>query len=133
MHMYCMEAYKHARNSSGRLAICVIYINYFMYHTHRSSFPDVLAVTTHHSMISCLPIRSANKQMELCGPQRFHQFDARGSQAAQTKRLVQLGLEHSTLVTYYTGFHGSSEGEGSEKQGPCVSSCPVYQASKASS
>ena len=66
--------YKHARNSSGRLAICVIF--YFMYHTHRSSFPDVLAmeaVTTHHSLISCLPnlpIRSANKQMELCGPHK---------------------------------------------------------------
>ena len=41
------------------------------------------------------------------------------------------GAQHSgdTEVQewYYTGFHGSSEGEGSEKQGP------VYQASKASS
>ena len=107
---------------------------------HRA-FPDVLAmeaVMTHHSLISCLtnlPIRSAKKQMELwtSQKQRFHRSDALirslgkpSITAAQAKRLVQLGLEHSTLVTLRSksgtpeAFMEALKGKGVKSKALCI-------------
>ena len=98
---------------------------------------------THHSLISCLtnlPIRSAKKQMELwtSQKQRFHRSDALirslgkpSITAAQAKRLVQLGLEHSTLVTLRSKS-GTPEAfmEAPNRKGVKSKALHAYQASK---
>ncbi|XP_064397556.1 uncharacterized protein LOC135344319 [Halichondria panicea] len=107
---------------------------------HRA-FPDVLAmeaVMTHQSLISCppnLPVRSAKKQMELwtSQKQRFHQADALirslgkpSITAAQAKRLIQLGLEHSALVTLRPksstpeAFMEALKGKGVKSKALCI-------------
>ena len=132
----------HARNLSGRLANCVILFILCITLTgaHRA-FPDVLAmeaVMTHQSLISCppnLPVRSAKKQMELwtSQKQRFHQADALirslgkpSITAAQAKRLIQLGLEHSALVTLRPksstpeAFMEALKGKGVKSKALCI-------------
>ncbi len=72
------------------------------------------AVMTHSSLISCLtnlPIWSAKKQIELWTSQkmRYHRSDALIRSLG--KRLVELDLEHSALVTLRSsrGFQPSSQ------------------------